>query len=157
MFLNLKNEGEMFQTKVVAVTSQSCNLKQNVKTQLRRICIQLLEHIAVEALSHPSICLLPDSELKSLNLWILQQAFAKSSLSSLEPIRDQGERKSSKPIDDWNENCKGAGSFHIHRKTLKELGAPAVLGIRERPNLAQNLVTHRHWWKNTSRAMTLPL
>ena len=47
MFLNLKNEGEMFQTKVVAVTSQSCNLKQNVKTQLRRICVQLLEHIAV--------------------------------------------------------------------------------------------------------------
>ena len=42
MFLNLKNEGEMFQTKVVAVTSQSCNLKQNVKTQLRRICVQLL-------------------------------------------------------------------------------------------------------------------
>ena len=37
----------MFQTKVVAVTSQSCNLKQNVKTQLRRICVQLLEHIAV--------------------------------------------------------------------------------------------------------------
>ena len=42
MFLNLKNEGEMFQTKVVAVTSQSCNLKQNVKTQSRRICVQLL-------------------------------------------------------------------------------------------------------------------
>ena len=39
---------------------------------------------------------------------------------------------------------KGAGSFHIHRKTMKELGALAVLGIRERPNLAQNLVTHRH-------------
>ena len=52
---------------------------------------------------------------------------------------------------------KGAGSFHIHRKIMKELGALAVLGIRERPNLAQNLVTHRHWWKNTSRAMTLPL
>ena len=31
---------------------------------------------------------------------------------------------------------KGAGSFHIHRKTMKELGALAVLGIRERPNLA---------------------
>ena len=46
MFLNLKNEGEMFQTKVVAVTSQSCNLKQNVKTQLRWTCAQLLEHIA---------------------------------------------------------------------------------------------------------------
>ena len=37
---------------------------------------------------------------------------------------------------------KGAGSFHIHRKTMKELGILAVLGIRERPNLAQNLVTH---------------
>ena len=40
--------------------------------------------------------------------------------------------------------CKGAGSFHIHRKTMKELGALAVLGVREQPNLAQNLVTHRH-------------
>ena len=40
---------------------------------------------------------------------------------------------------------KGAGSFHIHRKTMKELGALAVLGVREQPNLAQNLVTHRHW------------
>ena len=39
---------------------------------------------------------------------------------------------------------KGAGSFHIHRKTEKELGTLAVLGVRERPNLAQNLVTHRH-------------
>ena len=39
---------------------------------------------------------------------------------------------------------KGAGSFHIHRKIMKELGALAVLEIRERPNLAQNLVTHRH-------------
>ena len=37
---------------------------------------------------------------------------------------------------------KGAGSFHIHRKTMKELGILALLGIRERPNLAQNLVTH---------------
>ena len=37
---------------------------------------------------------------------------------------------------------KGAGSFHIHRKTMKELGTLALLGIRERPNLAQNLVTH---------------
>ena len=36
------------------------------------------------------------------------------------------------------------GSFHIHCKTVKELGALAVLGIRERRNLAQNLVTHRH-------------
>ena len=41
--------------------------------------------------------------------------------------------------------CKGAGSFHIHRKTMKELWALAAPGIRERPNLAQNLVTHRHW------------
>ena len=40
---------------------------------------------------------------------------------------------------------------------MKELCILAVLGIREWPNLAQNLVTHRHWWKNTSRAMTLPL
>ena len=39
---------------------------------------------------------------------------------------------------------KGAGSFHIHCKIMKELGALAVLGIREQPNLAQNLVTHRH-------------
>ena len=39
---------------------------------------------------------------------------------------------------------KGAGSFHIHRKTMKELGALAVLGVQEQPNLAQNLVTHRH-------------
>ena len=53
-------------------------------------------------------------------------------------------------------HVKGAGSFHIHRKTMKELGALAVLGIREWPNLAQNLVTHRHWWKNISRAITLP-
>ena len=52
---------------------------------------------------------------------------------------------------------KGAGSFHIYRKTMKELGALAVLGVREQPNSAQNWVTHRHWWKNTSRAMTLPL
>ena len=52
--------------------------------------------------------------------------------------------------------AKGAGSFHIHRKTMRELCILAVLGIRERPNLAQNLVTHRHWWKNISRAMTLP-
>ena len=42
-------------------------------------------------------------------------------------------------------------------KTMKELGALAALGIRERPNLAQKLVTHRHWYKNISRAMTLPL
>ena len=39
---------------------------------------------------------------------------------------------------------KGAGSFHIHRKTMKELFILAVLGIREQPNLTQNLVTHRH-------------
>ena len=42
-------------------------------------------------------------------------------------------------------SVKGAGSFHIHRKTMKELGALAVQGVREQPNLAQNLVTHRHW------------
>ena len=40
---------------------------------------------------------------------------------------------------------KGAGSFHIHRKTMKELCTLAVLGVQEQPNLAQNLVTHRHW------------
>ena len=39
---------------------------------------------------------------------------------------------------------KGAGSFHIHRKTMKDLWALAVLGVREQPNLAHNLVTHRH-------------
>ena len=37
---------------------------------------------------------------------------------------------------------KGAGSFHIHRKTMKDLWALAVLGVREHPNLAQDLVTH---------------
>ena len=40
---------------------------------------------------------------------------------------------------------KGAGSFHIHRKTMKDLWALAVLGVRELPNLAQNLVTHSQW------------
>ena len=40
---------------------------------------------------------------------------------------------------------------------MKELGALAVLGVREQPNLAQNLVTHKHWWKNIFRAITLPL
>ena len=40
---------------------------------------------------------------------------------------------------------------------MKELCTLAVLGIREQPNLAQNLVTHRHWWKNIFRAITLPL
>ena len=45
----------------------------------------------------------------------------------------------------WSSVLKGAGSFHIHRKTMKELGTLALLGIRERPNLAQNLVTHWHW------------
>ena len=39
---------------------------------------------------------------------------------------------------------KGAGSFHIHRKTMKELGTLAVLGVREQPNLAQNIVTNIH-------------
>ena len=34
---------------------------------------------------------------------------------------------------------KGAGSFHIHRKTKKELCTLAVLGVREQPNLAQNI------------------
>ena len=43
------------------------------------------------------------------------------------------------------EGFKGAGSFHIHRKTMKDLGILAVLGVREQPNLAHNLVTHRHW------------
>ena len=41
-------------------------------------------------------------------------------------------------------DLKGAGSFHIHRKTMKELWALAVLRTREQPNLAQNLVAHRH-------------
>ena len=39
---------------------------------------------------------------------------------------------------------KGAGSFHIHRKTMKDLCALAVLGVREQPNLAYNLATHSH-------------
>ena len=47
-------------------------------------------------------------------------------------------------FDAADDKHKGAGSFHIHRKTMKELGALAVLGIRERTNLAQKLVTHRH-------------
>ena len=47
-------------------------------------------------------------------------------------------------VQKWYKLSKGAGSFHIHRKTMKELGSLAVLGIREQPNLAQNLVTHRH-------------
>ena len=42
------------------------------------------------------------------------------------------------------DDVKGAGSFHIHRKTMKELGALAAPGIRERPNLVENLVGHRH-------------
>ena len=37
---------------------------------------------------------------------------------------------------------KGAGSFQIHRKTMKDLWALAVLSVREQPNLAQDLVTH---------------
>ena len=39
---------------------------------------------------------------------------------------------------------KGAGSFHIHCKTMKDLWILAVLGVREQPNLAHNLVTYRH-------------
>ena len=39
---------------------------------------------------------------------------------------------------------KGAGCFHIHRKTMKDLWILAVVGVREQPNLAHNLVTHRH-------------
>ena len=39
---------------------------------------------------------------------------------------------------------KGAGSFHIHRETMKDLWILAVLGVREQPNLAYNLVTRRH-------------
>ena len=42
------------------------------------------------------------------------------------------------------EKSKGAGSFHIHRKTMKDLCALAVLGVREQPNLAHNLVTYRY-------------
>ena len=40
---------------------------------------------------------------------------------------------------------KGAGSFHIQRKTMKDLWALAFLGVREQPNLAQNLFTHSQW------------
>ena len=32
---------------------------------------------------------------------------------------------------------KGAGSFHIHRKTMKELCTLAVLGVQEQQNLAK--------------------
>ena len=39
-------------------------------------------------------------------------------------------------------SSKGAASFHIHRKTIKDLWALAVLCVRELPNLAQNLVIH---------------
>ena len=45
----------------------------------------------------------------------------------------------------WSQMSKGAGSFHIHHKAMKELCAMAVLGIWERPNLTQNFVTHAHW------------
>ena len=31
----------------------------------------------------------------------------------------------------YSPQLKGAGSFHIHRKTMKELGTLAVLGVRE--------------------------
>ena len=48
------------------------------------------------------------------------------------------------PSAEYEGTYKGPGSFHIHRKTMKELCILAVLGIREQPNLAQNLVTHRH-------------
>ena len=44
---------------------------------------------------------------------------------------------------------KGAGSIHTHHKTMKYLGATAVLGIRERPTLTHNLVTHRYFDKKT--------
>ena len=43
--------------------------------------------------------------------------------------------------------AKGAGSFHMHRKTMKDLWILAVVGVREQPNLAHNLVTHRHCQK----------
>ena len=57
--------------------------------------------------------------------------------------------QSGKKAPGWESHLevKGAGSFHIHRKNMKELGTLAVLDVREQPNLAQNLVTHRHWWK----------
>ena len=44
----------------------------------------------------------------------------------------------------WVMTSKGTGSFHIHHKTMKDLWALAVLGVREQPNMAHNLVTHRH-------------
>ena len=47
-------------------------------------------------------------------------------------------------VEQGDVDDKGAGSFHIHRKTMKDLWILAVLGVREQPNLAQNLVTHRH-------------
>ena len=53
-------------------------------------------------------------------------------------------------------DLKGAGSFHIHRKTNKELGALLLQGIWERPNLAHNLVTRRHTVKAKGADPTPP-
>ena len=75
-----------------------------------------------------------------------QQSQDIESLNSMECFHFISEPKGNISSLHYERMClyKGAGSFHIHRKTMKELGALAVLGIRERPNLAQNLVTHRH-------------
>ena len=55
----------------------------------------------------------------------------------------QGEHSPEGNLTEGTEG-KGAGSFHTHRKTMKELCTLAVFGVREQPNLAQNLVTHRY-------------
>ena len=47
------------------------------------------------------------------------------------------------PSAEYEGTYKGPGSFHIHRKTMKELGTLAVLDVREQLNLSQKLVTHR--------------
>ena len=54
------------------------------------------------------------------------------------------EQQNKTTIFDFFDGYKGAGSFHIHRKTMKELGTLAVLDVREQPNLAHNFVARRH-------------
>ena len=44
------------------------------------------------------------------------------------------------------------GSFQIHRKTMIDLGALAVIGIQERPYLAHNFNSYHR-----EKTMTLPL
>ena len=46
----------------------------------------------------------------------------------------------------------GVGSFQIHRKTMIDLGALAVIGIQERPYLAHNFNSY-HREKNHDPAI----